>query len=70
MKIKDVIRISKNYYEKANRMNPAFLEKGQTEITWDDYNKAIKDAEDFNNQDIKITTQSNEKGNLGGEDGN
>lgn len=52
MKVKDIIRISKNYWEKAGRMNPAFLQSGQTEITWDDYNKAKKEAEDYDNQDV------------------
>lgn len=54
MKVKDVIRTSKNYWEKAGRMNPAFLSEDQTEITYEDYNKAIKEAEDFDNQDVVL----------------
>ena len=51
MKVKDIIRISRNHWEKAGRMNPAFLPSGQEEITWDDYEKAKKEAEDFDNKD-------------------
>ena len=61
MKIKDLIRISKNYWEKTSRMNPAFLKQGQTEITYDDYNKAKKEAEDFDNQDVNVLTDEEVK---------
>ena len=54
MKVKDLIRISKNYWEKAGRMYPAFLSKGQTEITWEDYYKAEQDAKNFDNQEVLL----------------
>ena len=60
MTVKELIRISKLNWLKAEYSNPAFKQSGQTEYTYENYEKLIKKAKDFEQTIILIKTDNGE----------
>ena len=55
MKVKDIINESKRRWAIVGDSNPSVKTKGQTEFTWDNYNKLLEWAKNFDNKEIEFT---------------
>lgn len=57
MKIKDIIKRSKRNWQNVGDSDPSIKTKGQTEFTWENYYMLKRQAEEFDNSEIKFVKE-------------
>ena len=54
MRVKDMVKQSQINWAKASDSIPAFKKQGQTKFSWENYYRLVKEAKDYDNQDVEL----------------